>query len=724
MQRSNRALALWLCAFVAGCGGKAAGVGDVGPGDAGGMDARDGNIADVVADGRGRADAGPDGPIDVRLTADLADVNAGDDASASYVGVWRGLSNQKYPISFVMSEDGTITDLTVRMLLTYEDGGTCTASFTADKLARVVDGRARLEVVQTQIGNFRVPIEIGFTSPSTAVVAQAGWFGNYQVRCADEMGEGRGQLIPAGTFTMEKVAGATTPPAADRAITAVGGPVTVGSLANGCSHDPASKIRHCAFTRTNRLGQQELFVVSNQGSGGCGTPENPGNTEHCRLLTDRLVVGLDLSTSVPGHRFVGNTLIFQATHVESTGVASARYHVWRPGWAKAMVLPSEFFSCVAGETGDALACVGGFENPESGPAYVDLWVGRLGDGTGQPLQKIARMVILRSADRGKTPLRYVYDYRLVADHLLWSAYAADAPDAKESLWYYRIGEPITRFGLVGNDISRWKVGARALTWLSGVDRSLNSPLAPGVLHVREFPPTPLPAFELAADVADHHSGLSLSGVPFVVSLSRDGSLQGYWESGGGYQPVPIDQGVSMIRNVSPGGTAFAYAKNVSVGSQQWTDLHVGRVAAGFRRCAVDTNVTWLSPIMSSSGRALIVGHAVYDPHPATEAVHVDTMTCARTKLGDFGGRWSRLPHDRFAVQTEALPLRKWDITNLAIFDAVGARVFTRLDRVSGAAAVAIWSDGVEEVIDVFYGINGGWQSDGLYHRRLMQPIAP
>ena len=53
-----------------------------------------------------RPETGADGPVDVRLTLDLADVSTGDDSFVASAGIWTGTSNQKLPVSLVLTEDG------------------------------------------------------------------------------------------------------------------------------------------------------------------------------------------------------------------------------------------------------------------------------------------------------------------------------------------------------------------------------------------------------------------------------------------------------------------------------------------------------------------------------------------------------------------------------------------------------------------------------------------
>ncbi|HEY0705237.1 MAG TPA: hypothetical protein VGG33_00470 [Polyangia bacterium] len=670
-----------------------------------------------------------DALADVRLSADLQNVNAGDEWFAGAAGLWTGLTSQNLPVSLILSEDGTVTDVNVRLLLTYADGGTCSSTFVGEAVTRIVNGRVRLNVSQTQIGGFRVPIEIGLTSGTVAVGSIAGWTGTYNVRCADEVGTGTGELIPPGTFEVKRLRGVTVPAPGDQAIaTAYGGPTVTGVASSGCSRPVGGNV-HCAFTRTSPLGETQLWVTQVNGA-----PSSPGalcgsdagtTSPTCRLLSSALfLVATPTGTNLGTHRFIGDTLFFQAVAPRADGTLAADYHAWRPGWAASRVLVEGADACTADELSDAVVCTAGFKSSDTGPLFIDLWAGHLGDGT-QPLTKIARPMILRSVDQTKTPKPFLYNYALSpgGEYLLWSARAEDTATAKETLWFHRLGEPLTNIRTYGTDIGRWRLsrdGVR-LYWLANIDRDVPG-VFPGSLYAGSFPDRTIhPMILVRDDVAAYVEAFQASTFAHPLwTLGLSGSLTYHRAAEMPGSGTSVADGVSQVRSWSPDGRFLAYAKEVD--ATPWSDLFVARVTPTLGTCALQPSRSWRTPIFSTTGNKLMAIRYVGLPTVNNELVAIDPVTCARQMIAANPGSWGRIGADLFAIGFEYQSLRRFGMVSLGILDlGRSANLVTRIDGVSDAFAVATTGDPANPTLQILYGVNAGWRSDGLYRRTVTLP---
>jgi hypothetical protein len=679
--------------------------------------------AGVISDaGTAGADAS-----DALVSMDLpvqVDLNAGDDAIANYAGVWTGATDQKRPVSFVMSEDGTLTDVSMEIELTSADGLKCTTTFVADKLPRVVGGRARLQLRST-LDRFVLPVTLEFNTETGATVAQAGYTGKYKFSCDDDMTEGEGPLLAASRFTVQRAHGVTAPAGGDRQLaSAAGSPLPMGGLDTGCSTGGGNGRRFCAFARYGSAGEAQLWVAAvddgTTGSPACD-PDKPSAT--CQLLTSKLYLGGAAAPTMS--RFHGDTLLFQA---ESWVGAGTRYPqatwVWRPGWSEARLALDAAASCRAEEHSDALACFSGMTKTATGSWEADLWAGHLGDGS-QPLQKAAHVMVIRAAD-ATTPKRTIFlQYDITADgqELLWSARATDDPAAKETLWTLKIGEPPANARVLGTDVGRWELShdGKKLFWLAGIDRARAGNPQPGYLEMVDFP-VPTAPVRIGADLVSQYFEIDDPGSRprhQLVFLTPAGSLRHVADADGA--PLvhrELDDGVSVIRNWSPGGAAVAYSKDVS---GWWGDLFVAVPVTG-AVCQADAENQWSDPVFSSSGRYILAEHAWFDPVAIGRLELVNSLTCKSKLLAGSSRNWLRIPDDRFVIASDPLPLRKYDLVSLGIVDPEAASPLSaQVEIAAGPINVSTRSTASGNVIDLMYAVNAGWKTDGLYQRAITLP---
>jgi hypothetical protein len=674
-----------------------------------------GATIDVATDTDMGRDAGPDATV-------LVDLNAGDDDIAALAGVWSGTTRDKLPVSFVMSEDGTMTDLSVRLEMTSETGGTCTATFLADTVVRVVAGRAHVEL-RTDLDRFRIPVTIDFNSSMAAVGMQAGYSGPYNFQCDDDRETGDGPLIPAGPMTLHHTHGVTMPAAGDQLVaTGAGSPLPVGGL-DGCSQQPGSATRHCAFARIGLQGDNQLWVVAVGQGAPPPTPlcdaakPSPG----CLLLTRTLYLSEDDSPGLS--RFIGDTLLFRANNATSFGVA---YYAWRPGWAQARLLGDDVYSCRLDENSDAAACLANYHKTDKGSWEGDLLAGHLGDGS-VPLQLVAHIVPIptpNAATPKPVPVSQ-YDVTDGGQYVVWSARAENSPAAKENVWALKIGEPATNARVLGTDVGRWQlsIDGKKLFWLAGIDRARPGNPQPGHLEMVDFPVPGAPVRILTEPASNYIQSGGSTTTPShqVVVLTPGGALQ--FVADADTKPLAarlIDDGVSVIHNWSPGAEAVAYGKNVSNGSG-WGDLFVAVTANG-AVCHADAENQWVSPVFSSSGRYIVARHWSPEPIPTARLELVDTLTCKSTLLADNAWAWRRLGGDRFLVTSSPVYVRKYSMATVAIVDPnVSRGLSPQIETAATAVGLRERSDPAGDEIELVYSVNAGWKTDGLYRRVITLP---
>jgi hypothetical protein len=659
-------------------------------------------------------DAGPDATV-------LVDLNAGDDDIAAFAGVWSGTTGDKLPVSFVMSEDGTMTDLSVRLEMTAETGGTCTATFVATKVVRVVAGSARLEL-RTDLDRFRIPVTIDFNSSTAAVGMQTGYDGPYDFQCDDERATGDGPLIPAGRMTLHHTHGVTMPAVGDQLVASgAGSPLPVGDL-DGCSQQPGSAARHCAFARIGLQGDNQLWVVAVDQAASAPRPlcdaakASPG----CLLLTRTLYLQEDDSPGLS--RFVGDTLSFRAANATSF----AAHYVWRPGWTQARLLGDSISSCRMDDKSDAIACMANYHKTDKESWEADLLAGHLGDGS-VPLQSIAHIVVVPTADAATPKPVPLFQYEVTdgGQYVVWSARAENSLAAKENVWALKIGEPAANARVLGTDVGRWQlsIDGKKLFWLAGIDRARPGNPQPGHLEMVDFPVPGAPVRILTELTSNYIQSGGSTATPShqVVVLTPGGALK--FVADADTKPLAadlIDDGVSVIHNWSPGAEAVAYGKNVSDGSG-WGDLFVAVTANG-AVCHADAENQWVSPVFSSSGRYIVARHWSPEPIPTAHLELVDTLTCKSTLLADDAWAWRRLGGDRFLVTSSPVYVRKYSMATVAIVDPnVSRDLSTQIETAATAVGLRERSEPAGDEIELVYSVNAGWKTDGLYRRTIKLP---
>jgi hypothetical protein len=118
------------------------------------------------------------------LLACEGDSDVADDPPASpYAGVWTATTGQGLPAAVVVGDDGTITDLEMRMQLSYPSGGWCSTLFRAVGPPEIVDGASRFEI-RSRSATFPVFVEVRFTPIGVSRVFQSSRSSDAQVvRC-------------------------------------------------------------------------------------------------------------------------------------------------------------------------------------------------------------------------------------------------------------------------------------------------------------------------------------------------------------------------------------------------------------------------------------------------------------------------------------------------------------------------------------------------------------
>jgi hypothetical protein len=417
-------------------------------------------------------------------------------------------------------------------------------------------------------------------------------------------------------------------------------------------------------------------------------------------------------------RFYGDTLLYRAAGPSIEGIRyPAAFFVWRPGWPKSRQLVDQGSTCFVDETSDVAACTAGYRRMPEGAWYLDLWAGHLGDGS-KPLDKIAHLLGVTTAESAKPNAAALVQFAISpgGQYLLWSARAEDAPTAKETLWVLKLGEPVANARMLGTDVGRWRlsVDGRKVFWLAAIDRAVPGSPQPGYLEVIDFP-TPTAPVRLSPDLVSSYYEVDNPGGPHQVLVQTTaGSLRHIPDADAGREPPRvIDEGVSAIRNVSPGGDAVAYSKDVS-GGNGWGDLFLAVTATG-AHCQTDRQEPWISPVFSSSGSYVLAQQWAEEPIPGRRVQLIDTLTCKSSLVAPTAKRWTRIAADRFVVEAEPMPLRKFDIVTLAILDPKKRpSLTTQVEAAAGTVNVSATSD----MIELVYSVNAGWQTDGLYRRTV------
>jgi hypothetical protein len=647
--------------------------------------------------------------------------------ASPHAGVWTGTTGQGLPASFVVADDGTVTDLAVRVKMTLAESRWCSLLFRAPAPQKVVGDQARFEIHSSQT-DFAMPVELRFLAGVEATATTAGYQGAYTVDCyGDEFG-GLDGLLGADTFSLRRTLSATTPPDADaRLAPAEAQPLTLGDLYTGCSNQPGSDARWCAFAR-KAGGRTELWVVdlARVAAGPLGSAcAADDRAAGCFRLSDQLWTGRP--TGWPAfprsHRFEGDTLVFfpDATWPEDEPYAGP-LHVWRPGWPAARHLIDEPLDCRFARDSDAVACLA-IGTGDTGQAwYAELLAGRLGDGSS-PLAFVDDMLLFTAAEArlpDPPPFRFRVDLAPGGQHVLWSARPDDGPAARETLYALRLGEPPTARVQLGVDVNSWLVSrdGRAVFWLRAATFDENR--APrGPLEMASFPDatsvlTILPDATWDFAEIDARDG----GPPELAVITVARTLVHVWDPADpARNSQVVDQDVHELRAWSAVGRAIAYSKIAFPSYSYWNDLHVAMLDRPALRCPIGSSPSWGGVVMSSSGAWVAAYHGTPGPENRVDLDLIRARDCARGLVARSVDGFLALPGDRFAVLSDSLPLGPSGMVSLGLLDPAIDRSFTvALTGITGQVALAPAPSGGG--LDVIYSVAGGWRSDGLYHRRL------
>ena len=647
-------------------------------------------------------------------------------------GVWTGTTDQELPVSLVVGEDGLIGDLVLRAQLIDDSGGECNLNFQTNRLVPVRDGTASLEVASNVLLNLRRPVELRFAEDGTATGMVAARTTPSMITCFGVDGQPAASL-PAIPFRLRRTADRFRPGADDHLVVSRAGlPLPIGD----CSHQPGSPHSFCAFAKRNELGEAELWVVdiAKPVAATCGEISNPGTG--CQRLTSSLWMEPPRSTKVrttsvgfpDSDGFQGDTLLFAADGRTTPWGFRGSMFAWRPGWKQPLRLVRDALSCQVDTYSDAVACLGDlgdavYQPATTGPFEGGLYAGRLGDGQ-QPLQRVAGLLLVSTAEGERTVPLVGHGYAISpgGEHLVWSARAADTVDAKSVLStapFANLQAPRP----LGNDLFNWRLSpeGRRLFWLRATEPRPQGP-GVGILEMLDLTggaaATPV---ALSGEIVRSFALAGEWGKPSVPALA----LQGGGElsfSGDVTAPLPewrpLDSGVAAIRGWAPGGTRVAYVKRTLAGASAWGDLYLADAAGA--SCEVGIVLEWASPMFSSTGDHLLAWRVAEDQRAdRVDLALLDARDCQVLQTYLHPLNRLPLPDGRFLIAGDGQALRKYGIASLGLIDPARPAAIEPI----AAGVSGVWHGQVAPGerpahIDVWFGVNAGWASDGLYRRRI------
>jgi hypothetical protein len=664
------------------------------------------------------------GPGDATPAVDGA---AGPPEPASLGGVWSG-ALAKLPFSFVVNEDGVVTDLSIRLHLQY-DGDGCYITFTARTQPTIAGGRARVEVGNAT-ASFPVNVNLTFTSETEVTVANEAYQGSYQIRCVGPMEKtGNTTVLAAGTARGARARRLSNPaPGAVKIAGPAGNPMVIGSFAGSCTNQPGSTAdRWCGFARTGPAGDNELWVfnISRVLAGEKVSCEPGANDPRCVRLSTTLWTEMQPASGdrhPAAHRFIGDTLVFLAHPASGPNEAfDGDVMAWRPGWAAPhWIATGSAGVCSFDEASDAALCFENYRNTDAMGLAVDLSAGRLGDGTAD-LPFIDSLLLLTSEDRMlKRSGRYQAALSPGGEYVLWSARPDETAAAKEILYLLKLGTPPAGKKVLGTDVSRWRVSAdgRKLFWLKAP--GFTSPtMILGGLEAVDFPSgLNLKGFE-AAVRSYFEVPRPVPMVPGLVVLSGYTQLRYFPSRDVGFgSGVTLDTNTTATRRFDTGGSFLTFSHTINPDDSSLSDLQVIPLDPPRTPCAaVTTTTAYSQPVFSSSGRYLLADTEPPEQDRTGELLRIESRGCVQTKVADRTYQFTRVPGDRFLVTAENLPLRRLGMASLFVLhppgEAGGAAERVQ-ENLAGTFGLLQRSDQSNDYVHVVFTLSAGWKSDGVY----------
>jgi hypothetical protein len=377
----------------------------------------------------------------------------------------------------------------------------------------------------------------------------------------------------------------------------------VGAHLTGCSHQPSSSERWCAFSLPGQtLGRTDLWAI-NLTRALAGNVTCDGNDPSCRRLTDDLWTGMpEQGPSHPtAHRFEGDTLIFHANAPSNLTLYRGRIYAWRPGWSEARQISSaQGVTCSGHLRSDVAVCIENITAEAVMPTQFDLSAGRIG---ASPLPMVARI----TPSRQNQASQWRSGFSANGDFFAYST-GGKTVQERETLSVMRSDDTafLDRRTVVGSGLSRWQIARDGQRWyfLRNYNYSTEGDPA-GTLVQADFPSganetvvgSRVGAFLLLSDGTDADRGI---GIYDTVTLGV-GTFRILRDAGNPGTAVTIASKVASAV-LSP-DLRFTYFSTVFDDSTGHGDAWIARTD-GTGRCALTTSPTtdsYGSPFLAHSG---------------------------------------------------------------------------------------------------------------------------
>jgi hypothetical protein len=134
---------------------------------------------------------------------------------------------------------------------------------------------------------------------------------------------------------------------------------------------------------------------------------------------------------------------------------------------------------------------------------------------------------------------------------------------------------------------------------------------------------------------------------------------------------------------------------------------------------VGTDPDLVLPVFSSSSNHLVVGRDVEAVTNDVNLMLVDARTCQKVRQIANVRSWQWWPGDRFLIAARNLPLRRFGLVSLQMLEGPQAEPRPLVDVASGSWGTRIIEEDGKTRVDLLYGLNAGWRSDGLYQRTIV-----
>lgn len=482
-----------------------------------------------------------------------------------------------------------------------------------------------------------------------------------------------------------------------------------------CSNDTDPKADlWCAFLTPSpeSPGADALYAVNitRALAGATLSCDSPIGDPNCLLLTR----GFAENTTHRGS-FQGSTLLYY----DSTGVG----YGWRPGMVNGRRLTAgedDVHDCIAGKTGDAVACLRDLQIPvipgtvvATNAVFSELVAGRLGPDS-PPLPVVDTVI---SSDPAEDITHF--QFRIVgalSNFIAWSTPLA--PKGPETLKLQTIGDSASQ-RVIASEVSRWLVPPDGLhwTWLKDFNYDSNAPS--GTLQIAPFPDGTAPT-----TLVPTASNFWLAGNNALAVMKEDGDLVGIPDPVAAPTDLKIldSEVIGVIGSSAVGHLAYAKKFDFVFGL---IDLHVQKVDGTGAACFLDfrEEVPYgapLTPRFLSGGRDIIWSQVTNLDDPfgelkvsgrvtrlsdcTTQNVHDDIG--AISPLGDEGITFS----DTLDNGTATLKIRRVLADGTLAPDAtvIQTRASASLSLYPFARAVV-------------YSVNIGDPADGLYIHPVVFP---